>query len=51
MKFLLIALALFVHTAVISRYYYISGINDARFDRQRANAKLQQCSNILAGIK
>jgi hypothetical protein len=33
--------------ALCSRFFYVQGIKDADFDRQRANTKLQECIEIV----
>jgi hypothetical protein len=33
--------------ALCSRFFYVQGLKDANFDRQRANIKLQECLEII----
>jgi hypothetical protein len=35
--------------ALCARFFYIQGLKDADFDRQRANTKLQQCIEVARG--
>jgi len=46
MRGLLFLIFMFGYTALVSRYYYMNGINDAQFDREVANNKIIQCHDL-----
>lgn len=50
-KTLFYVVIIFFYTAIMSRYYYVEGLKDAGFDRETANIKLEQCHDIIKGIK
>lgn len=47
MKFLAYFILMFMYTAIMSRYYYVKGLNDSNFDRVHANNKLQECLEVI----
>lgn len=51
MRGLLVFILLFFYTALISRYYYMNGINDAKFDREVANKRLVNCQRLITENK
>jgi hypothetical protein len=51
MRIILYGFMILVYTALMSRHYYIQGLQDANFDRERANLKLQQCQDVIKNEK
>lgn len=51
MRIILYGFMVLVYTALMSRHYYIKGLQDANFDRERANLKLQQCNEVIRNEK
>ena len=47
MRIILYGFMILVYTALMSRHYYIQGLQDANFDMKQANWKLQLCQDIL----
>lgn len=48
MRIVLYGFLLVGYTALMSRHYYIKGLQDANFDREHANLKLQQCIEVIS---
>jgi hypothetical protein len=51
MRIILYGFMILVYTGLMSRHYYIQGLQDANFDRERANLKLQQCQDVIKNEK
>lgn len=47
MKFFGYCIFMLMYTALLSRFYYVRGLEDANFDRVYANNKLQQCLEVI----
>ncbi len=50
MKGFLVICAFATYTTCVWRYGYILGIKESYFDREQANAKLEQCSEVFRSI-
>lgn len=48
---ILFLMALTAYIMAAMKYSYYRGQQDANFDREAANVKLQQCNNIIRGVK
>lgn len=48
-KFIIQLVAMVAYTVLLSRMWYIRGVKDTEFDRERANYKLQKCIDVIKG--